>query len=95
MQKRKKYDWGAPVVPETAPEPVTEPVSGGKKIKHVLIEAMFPELKGANIYKNAHGEASGTKPAIARAFRALLSGMHGKRVSVIKATITITTRMEG
>ena len=64
----------------------------GKKIKHVLIEATFPELKGGKMYQSAHGEASGTKPAIARAFRELLKKVPGKRVSVIQARISITTK---
>lgn len=65
----------------------------GKKVKHVLIEATFPELRGGKMYQSAHGEASGTKPAIARAFRELLKKVPGKRVSVIKATISITTKI--
>jgi hypothetical protein len=65
----------------------------GKRVKHVLIEATFPELKGGAMYQCAHGEASGTKPAIARAFRNLLKTIPGKRVAVIRATISITTKM--
>ena len=64
----------------------------GKKVKHVFIEATFPELRGGQMYQSAHGEASGTKPAIARAFRELLKKIPGKRVSIIKATISITTK---
>ena len=64
----------------------------GKKVKHVIIEATFPELKGGAMYQSAHGEASGTKPAIARAFRELLKKVPGKRVSVIQARSSITTK---
>ena len=64
----------------------------GKKVKHVIIEATFPELKGGAMYQSAHGEASGTKPAIARAFRNLLKTIPGKRVSIIQARILITTK---
>lgn len=64
----------------------------GKKLKHVIIEATFPELRGGKMYQSAHGEASGTKPAIARAFRELLKKVPGKRVSVIQARISITTK---
>ena len=65
----------------------------GKKVRHVFIEAQFPELKGGAMYQTAIGEASTTKPAIARAFRALLKTIPRKRVSVIKATISITTKI--
>jgi hypothetical protein len=69
-----------------------EPPVSGKKVKHVVIEATFPELKGGKMYQSAHGEASGTKPAIARAFRELLKKVPGKRVTVISARISITTK---
>ena len=68
-------------------------VSTGKKVRHVFIEATFPELKGGQMYQHAHGEASGTKPAIARAFKNLLKTIPKKRISVIKATISITTKI--
>jgi hypothetical protein len=67
----------------------------GKKVKHVFIEATFPELKGGASRQSAHGEASGTKPAIVRAFRELLKKIPGKRVSVISAKISITTKTMG
>jgi hypothetical protein len=68
----------------------------GKKVKHVFIEATFPELKGGQMYQHAHGEASGTKPAIARAFKNLLKTIPKKRISVISAKISITTKtLEG
>jgi hypothetical protein len=68
-------------------------VIGGKKVKHVFIEATFPELKGGQMYQHAHGEASGTKPAIARAFKNLLKTIPKKRISVISAKISITTKI--
>ena len=64
-----------------------------KRLRHVFIEAHFPELKGGQMYQHAHGEASGTKPAIARAFKNLLKTIPKKRISVIKATISITTKI--
>ena len=67
--------------------------TAGKKVKHVFIEATFPELKGGASRQSAHGEASGTKPAIARAFKNLLKTIPKKRISVIKATISITTKI--
>jgi hypothetical protein len=69
-----------------------EPVNG-KKVKHVFIEATFPELKGGASRQSAHGEASGTKPAIARAFKNLLKTIPKKRISVISAKISITTKI--
>ena len=64
----------------------------GKKVRHVFIEATFPELKGGQMYQHAHGEASSTKPAIARAFKNLLKTIPKKRISVISAKISITTK---
>lgn len=63
-----------------------------RTVKHVFIEAMFPELKGPMIYKSAHGEAGSVKPAISRAFGNLLKQARGKRISTIKATIVISTK---
>ncbi len=63
------------------------------KVKHVFLECTLPELKGGKMYQTAHGEASTTKPAIARAFRELLKKVPGKRVSVIQARISITTKI--
>lgn len=65
----------------------------GKKVKHVFIEATFPELKGGASRQSAHGEASGTKPAIARAFKNLLKTIPKKRITVISAKISITTKI--
>jgi hypothetical protein len=65
----------------------------GKRVKHVFIEATFPELKGGQSRQSAHGEASGTKPAIARAFKNLLKTIPKKRISVISAKISITTKI--
>ena len=67
--------------------------TAGKKVKHVFIEATFPELKGGASRQSAHGEASGTKPAIARAFKNLLKTIPKKRISVISAKISITTKI--
>ena len=72
-------------------KPATKPAM--KRLRHVFIEAHFPELKGGQMYQHAHGEASGTKPAIARAFKNLLKTIPKKRISVIKATISITTKI--
>ena len=82
------------LVPAPIEVPLDAPtVIGGKKVKHVFIEATFPELKGGQMYQHAHGEASGTKPAIARAFKNLLKTIPKKRISVISAKISITTKI--
>jgi len=80
----------APIeLPPDAPTVITS----GKKVRHVFIDATFPELKGGQMYQHAHGEASGTKPAIARAFKNLLKTIPKKRISVISAKISITTKI--
>ncbi len=58
-------------------------------MKSVAVEAMFPELKGGNIYKIGHGRASTVKAAISRAFGDLLKQIKGKRIHTIKAALTI------
>ena len=72
-------------------KPATKPAM--KRLRHVFIEAHFPELKGGQMYQHAHGEASSTKPAIARAFKNLLKTIPKKRISVISAKISITTKI--
>src|SRR5260370_37741581 len=62
-----------------------------KTLKHATVEAMFPELKGAHIYKTGRGRASDSKAAITRAFADLFSQVKGKRIQVVKATITIVS----
>lgn len=75
------------------PDATVAPPFTGKKVKHVFIEATFPELKGGASRQSAHGEASGTKPAIARAFKNLLKTIPKKRITVISAKISITTKI--
>jgi len=61
-------------------------------MKIAFIEAFFPELKGKFIYRTGRGEASSNKAAISRAMGDLFKGVKGKRVSVIKCTITLTEK---
>ena len=76
-------------VPPDAPTAI-----GGKKVKHVSVCSNLAELKkGGASRQSAHGEASGTKPAIARAFKNLLKTIPKKRISVISAKISITTKI--
>ena len=58
-------------------------------VKVATVEAMFPELRGGNIYKVGRGRASNSKAAISRAFADVLKQVSRKRISQIKATITI------
>lgn len=58
-------------------------------MKRALVEGTFPELKGGFIYKNGRGEGSNSKAAISRAFGDLLKQVKNKRVSIIKATVTL------
>lgn len=63
-------------------------------MKIAFVEAFFPELKGKFIYRTGRGEASDNKSAISRAMGDLFKGVKGKRVSVIKCTITLTEKAD-
>jgi len=63
-------------------------------MKIAFVEAMFPELKGKFIYRTGRGEAAGNKAAISRAMGDLFKQVKGKRVSVIKCTITLTDKAD-
>lgn len=71
---------------------IFDPPTKGKKVRHVFIEATFPELKSGEMYQHAHGEATSSKAAISRAFKNLLKTIPKKRISVIKATISISIK---
>ena len=58
-------------------------------MKLATVEAMFPELRGAHIYRTGRGEASTIAAAISRAVKAVLKQNKGKRFHTIKATITV------
>ena len=61
-------------------------------MKHVYLDVTLPELKGGAMYQTATGDGSTDNAAIARAFRELRKKIKGKRVSVIQARISITTK---
>lgn len=63
-------------------------------MKQAFIEGMFPDLKGGDIYKTGRGRGSSSRIAIARAFGDLLKQVSKKRVTTIKATISITDVVE-
>jgi hypothetical protein len=62
-------------------------------MKLATIEAMFPELKGGDIYKSGRGKGSSSRVAIGRAFGDLLKKVSKKRVTSIKCTVTIVDCM--
>jgi hypothetical protein len=55
---------------------------------------MFPELKGPSIYKTGKGEGTNAVIAAQRSLKHALRQVKGKRVTVIKATITISELTE-
>lgn len=57
-------------------------------MKRVIVEAFFPEVKG-NPYRTGRGEATNVKAAISRAFGEALKQVRGKRITTIKAMLTI------
>lgn len=59
-------------------------------MKLAFCEAMFPELRGASIYKTGKGEGTNAVIAAQRALKHALRQVKGKRVTIIKATITIS-----
>ena len=61
----------------------------GHEMKLVVVDCMFPELRGPAIYRTGRGRASTAKAAISRAFGDVLKQNRGKRYHSIKATITI------
>jgi len=63
-------------------------------MKVAFIEAFFPELKGGKINQSGRGEGANAKAAISRAFGDMFKKIKGKRVSVIKCTITLTQKAD-
>ena len=62
--------------------------------KIAFIEAFLPELKGGKCDQSGRGEGANAKAAISRAMGEVLKKVKGKRVSVIQARITLTTKTE-
>ena len=63
-------------------------------MKLAFIEATLPELKGGKMYQSGHGEGTNAPAAISRAFKDMLRKVKGKRISIIKAQITLTTKAD-
>ena len=53
-------------------------------------DRFYPELKGPSIYKTGKGEGTNAVIAAQRSLKHALKQVKGKRVTIIKATITIT-----
>jgi hypothetical protein len=62
--------------------------------KLAFVEATLPELKGGKMYQTGKGEGANAKAAISRAFGEIFKKVKGKRISVITARITLTTKAE-
>jgi hypothetical protein len=62
-------------------------------MKLATVEAMFPELKGGNIFQTGRAKGSTSKVAIGRAFGNLLKKVAKKRITSIKCTVTIVDVM--
>ena len=63
-------------------------------MKIAFIEATLPEMKVPKMYQSGRGEGTNAPAAISRAFKDLLRKVKGKRISVIKAQITLTTKAD-
>ena len=63
-------------------------------MKIAFIEATLPELKGGKMYQTGRGEGANAKAAISRAMGDILKKIKGKRISVIKAQITLTVKAD-
>jgi hypothetical protein len=63
-------------------------------MKQAYIEATFPDLLVKDAYQTGRGRGSSSRIAISRAVGDLLKKVSKKRVSTIKATISITDVME-
>ena len=63
-------------------------------MKLAFIEATLPELKGGKMYQVGHGSGTNAPAAISRAFKDMLRKVKGKRISIIKAQITLTTKAD-
>lgn len=63
-------------------------------MKQAFVEGMFPDLRGGDIYKTGRGRGGSSRIAVARAFGDLLKQVSKKRITTIKATISITDVIE-
>ena len=59
-------------------------------MKRAFVEATFPELPSGKMYHSGRGTGGSAKVAIARAFANVLKQVKGRRITVIKATISLS-----
>ena len=59
-----------------------------------FVEATLPEMKVPMMYQSGRGEGANAKAAISRAMGDMLKKVKGKRISVIKCTITLTVKAD-
>jgi hypothetical protein len=59
-------------------------------MKKAYIEGTFPELPSGKMYKVGRGTGGNAKVAISRAFSDLLKQVKGRRITAIKATISLS-----
>lgn len=63
-------------------------------MKIAFVEATLPELKGGKMYQTGRGEGANAKAAISRAMGDIFKKVKGKRISIIKAQITLTVKSD-
>jgi hypothetical protein len=63
--------------------------------KIAFVEGTFPELPSSRMYHSGRGEGANAKAAISRAMGDMLKKIKGKRISIIKAQITLTIKAQG
>jgi hypothetical protein len=63
-------------------------------MKIAFVEATLPEMKVPKMYQSGRGEGANAKAAISRAMGDMLKKVKGKRISVIKCTITLTVKAD-
>jgi hypothetical protein len=63
-------------------------------MKIAFVEATLPEQPSARMYQSGRGEGTNSKAAISRAFGDMFKKVKGRRISVIKCTITLTEKAE-
>ena len=63
-------------------------------MKIAFVEATLPEMKVPRMYQSGRGEGANAKAAISRAFGDMFKKIKGKRVSMIKCTITLTQKAD-
>jgi hypothetical protein len=63
-------------------------------LKIAFVEATLPQMKIPKMYQSGRGEGCNAPAAISRAMKDMLRKVKGKRVSVIKCTITLTEKAD-